>query len=79
MEGFSKTDGTLDAATSGVKTSLERLDERIADAEERVAATVARYRSQFTQLDLMISRMNSTSSYLSQQFANLNLGGSNKK
>lgn len=79
VEGFSKTDGTLDAASAGVKTSLARLDDRIVDAEERVAATVARYRSQFTQLDLMMSRMNSTSSYLSQQFANMNLGGSTKK
>ncbi|WBY00622.1 flagellar filament capping protein FliD [Ramlibacter tataouinensis] len=79
VEGFSKTDGTLDVATAGVKTSLKRLDERIVDAEERVAATVARYRGQFTQLDLMMSRMASTSAYLTQQFANLNLGGSGKK
>jgi flagellar hook-associated protein 2 len=78
VEGFSKTDGTLDVASAGVKTSLTRLGERIVDAEERVAATVARYRNQFTQLDLMMSRMNSTSAYLTQQFANLDLGGSKK-
>jgi flagellar hook-associated protein 2 len=32
---------------------------------------MARYKAQFTQLDTLMSRMNSTSSYLTQQFDNM--------
>jgi flagellar hook-associated protein 2 len=32
---------------------------------------MARYRAQFKQLDLFVSRMNSTTSYLTQQFDNM--------
>jgi flagellar hook-associated protein 2 len=39
--------------------------------QARVDAKVAYYRDQFTQLDLLVSKMNSTSSYLTQQFASL--------
>jgi len=31
---------------------------------------VARYKEQFTQLDVMMNSLNSTSSYLTQQFEN---------
>jgi len=34
-----------------------------------VDATVARYRAQFTQLDVLVATMNNTMSYLPQQFA----------
>ena len=78
VEGFTRTDGSLDVATKGVKESLKKLGDRIGDAEERVSAKVAIYRAQFTQLDLMMSRMASTSAYLTQQFANLSLGGGKK-
>ncbi|BBI53445.1 hypothetical protein HORIV_58660 [Vreelandella olivaria] len=36
--------------------------------EKSIDATMARYRSQFSQLDGMIAQMNSMSSYLTQQF-----------
>lgn len=60
--------GTLDTATSGIDTSLTRLDDRYTRTQESITATVDRYRTQFAQLDQMVSQMNSTSSYLSQQF-----------
>ncbi|MEX8985710.1 hypothetical protein AB8G41_25185, partial [Salmonella enterica] len=34
--------------------------------------TVARYKAQFTQLDTMMSKLNNTSSYLTQQFTAMN-------
>jgi flagellar hook-associated protein 2 len=37
--------------------------------QTRVDATVAMYRTQFQQLDVMMSSMTSTSNYLTQQFA----------
>ncbi|MCX2802158.1 flagellar filament capping protein FliD [Microbulbifer thermotolerans] len=61
-------DGTLDSATSGLESSIERLQERYEDTEARIDSTIERYRTQFTQLDLLITQMNTTSTYLTQQF-----------
>lgn len=63
--------GSLDNATSGLESSIERLDERYASMEDSIANTVSRYRSQFSQLDGMIANMNQTSTYLTQQFDSL--------
>ena len=71
------TGGVLTAATKGISKTLDSLAKQYSATSERVEATVARYKAQFSQLDTMISRMNQTSSYLTQQFESLN--NSNKK
>jgi flagellar hook-associated protein 2 len=71
VDGFSSTGGVLEAATTGVKSSIKRLGDDITAAQDRVDATIARYRKQFNQLDVMMSQMTSTSSYLTQQFASM--------
>jgi flagellar hook-associated protein 2 len=71
------TGGVLTAATKGINTTLDMLGKQYTATTARVEATVARYKAQFTQLDTMISRMNQTSSYLTQQFDAIN--NSNKK
>ena len=71
------TGGVLTAATKGINKTLDSLAKQYSATSERVEATVARYKAQFTQLDTMMSRMNQTSSYLTQQFDALN--NSNKK
>lgn len=72
ITGYTNTDGTLSSATKGINTRLDTLSDRYDRAQERIEATVARYKAQFSALDLMISRMNATSSYLTQQFEALN-------
>lgn len=71
VDTFTSANGMLNAATTGVKTTLKSLDNQYAATETRVQATVARYRAQFTELDMLVSRMTSTASYLTQQFANM--------
>ncbi|WP_332778040.1 flagellar filament capping protein FliD [Polaromonas sp.] len=71
VDTFTSTSGMLSVATEGVKTSLKSLDTQYAATEDRVQTKVERYREQFTQLDMLVARMNSTNSYLSQQFANM--------
>jgi flagellar hook-associated protein 2 len=71
------TGGVLTAASKGISSSLDALAKQYTATSERVDATVARYKAQFTQLDVMMSRMNQTSAYLTQQFDALN--NSNKK
>ena len=60
--------GLLQAATDGIDTTLSRLDDRYTRMQESIDATVERYRTQFASLDSLVAQMNSTSSYLTQQF-----------
>jgi flagellar hook-associated protein 2 len=57
-------DKTLQENLATIKKDREALDLRIQTVE-------ARYRKQFTALDSLLARMNSTSSYLASQLANL--------
>jgi flagellar hook-associated protein 2 len=71
VDKLTATGGALKVATDGMTKSLKDLDEQYEDMQARVDARIEAYRAQFTQLDLLVSRMNSTSSYLTQQFASL--------
>lgn len=64
-------DGGLKARTEGIDGALKRLDQREQQLETRLAQIEKRYRAQFTALDAMLSNMNNTSSFLTQQLANL--------
>lgn len=72
LDGILKDGGALSNVTKGVESRVKSLDERYTKVEESISATVERYRKQFTQLDLMLSEMNATTSYLTQQFDALN-------
>ncbi|SDN86614.1 flagellar hook-associated protein 2 [Halomonas shengliensis] len=63
--------GLVSRSIEGAEGRLERLGERYARMEQGVERTIDRYRTQFGQLDGMIAQMNQTSTYLTQQFANL--------
>jgi flagellar hook-associated protein 2 len=59
--------GRTDGITSAIKTigtSRDTLNLRLSQIE-------ARYRRQFTALDTLVTQMNKTSQYLTQQLANL--------
>ncbi|MDI5922781.1 flagellar filament capping protein FliD [Halomonas sp. LR5S13] len=63
--------GLVSRAVEGAEGRLDRLGDRYTRMEEGVERTIERYRTQFGQLDGMIAEMNQTSSYLTEQFANL--------
>jgi flagellar hook-associated protein 2 len=72
ITGFTDaTNGSLTVATKGVNTTLTSLGKQYSATSDRIDATMARYKAQFTQLDGLMSRMNSTTSYLTQQFASM--------
>lgn len=77
-DSLNATGGALSAATDGITATLKDLEKRYDATQTQITATMDRYRAQFTQLDLLISQMNQTSSYLTQQFSALN-GTSTKK
>lgn len=64
-------DGSLKARTNGIDSSIKSLDQRQQQLEARLVQIEKRYRAQFTALDSMLSSMNSTSTFLTQQLASL--------
>ena len=71
LESITADDGIIQVSVNSAESRIDNLDERIARAELSIERNIARYRSQFSQLDGMIAQMNSTSAYLSQQFSML--------
>ena len=71
LDGFTDTSGLLTVAQNGLNTTLKSLDKQFSDTQDRIEATMARYQAQFSQLDTLVSRMNQTSNYLTQQFSAL--------
>lgn len=65
------SDSIIAARTEGIGRSITDIDKRRTDLEARLVNIEKRYRAQFTALDTMLSSMNSTSSFLTQQLANL--------
>jgi flagellar hook-associated protein 2 len=65
------TNGTLDGRTKGINASIQDIADQRAVLERRLEAVEARYRAQFTALDVMLASMNQTSAFLTQQLANL--------
>ena len=64
-------DGLLVSASAGATRTLKDLDRQYASAKERIDAQMEVYRKQFTQMDVLVSQLNSTSSYLTQQLSQL--------
>lgn len=65
------TGSSLAARTDGINSSIKSLDRRQEQMEARLEQIERRYRAQFAALDAMLGSMNSTSTFLSQQLANL--------
>ena len=63
--------GLVNARTSGLNASLRDLGRRQSSEQTRLEAIERRYRAQLTRLDAALSRMQNTSTYLSQQLASI--------
>ncbi|NKI74839.1 flagellar filament capping protein FliD [Dickeya sp. CFBP 2040] len=61
-------DGLLKSAQASIETSQQNIDKRLTSIQASIDSTMARYKTQFTQLNTMLSKMSSTSTYLTQQF-----------
>lgn len=65
------TSGAITAATNGINQSITDVTNQRNDFNDRMAVVQQNYLSQFTALDTLISSMNSTSSFLTQQLAQI--------
>jgi flagellar hook-associated protein 2 len=71
LNGYLGSGGLLQSRTDGLNTSIAQNQQQQTDLNARLAVIQQNYMSQFTSLDTMISSMNSTSSFLTQQFASM--------
>ena len=69
--GFLNTTGPIASRTDGISKSILDIGKQRDALNRRLADVEKRYRAQFTALDTMISSMNSTSNFLTQQLASL--------
>ncbi|MHC8383792.1 flagellar filament capping protein FliD [Pseudomonas sp. LB3P14] len=65
-------DGLIVAKTDSLASKLEQLEERYEEKQALIDSEMARWTEEFTQLDTLISSLNSTADYLTTQFDALN-------
>ncbi|CAI0699802.1 Flagellar cap protein [Serratia entomophila] len=68
IQSYIKAGGIIENSTKSINTNLDRLNSQITTVTASIQNTIDRYKLQFVQLDTMMSKMNGTSNYLSQQF-----------
>ncbi|HAT3903202.1 TPA: flagellar filament capping protein FliD [Citrobacter koseri] len=68
VKSYLADDGIIDSAQDNINATLKKLTKQYLAVSSSIDDTIARYQAQFTQLDTMMSKLNNTSNYLSQQF-----------
>jgi flagellar hook-associated protein 2 len=71
ITGILGANGALDSRTSNLNRELERIQEDRVDLERRIQSYQERLVSQFSAADSLISQLNNTRDYVSQQLAAL--------
>lgn len=72
IKNLLSSDGILTSRTEGINSSIKRLDKQAESIASRLTTIEARYRAQYTKLDTLMSSMNTTSTFLTQQIASIN-------
>lgn len=62
-------EGIIQNAKDGINATLKTIGQRYDAMEMSIEATMARYKKQFSNLDSLVSKFNSTASYLTSQFS----------
>ncbi|MGN2247603.1 flagellar filament capping protein FliD [Frateuria sp. GZRR35] len=70
--------GVIASRTDSLAKQLKDLSAQQTALDSRMADLTARYQAQFTALDTLMTKLNSTSSYLTQQFDALTAASKNK-
>ncbi len=68
---YTDTDSLIDIRSDGLYDSLDDIDDDRDRLDRQIAMIEERYRAQFAALDIMLTQLQSTSSYLTQQLASL--------
>ncbi|MCW8826874.1 MAG: flagellar filament capping protein FliD [Gammaproteobacteria bacterium] len=68
VDAYVSSSGIIDARVDGINTSIEDITDQREALARRLATLEQRYLSQFTAMDLMISQLQATSTYLTGAF-----------
>lgn len=71
LSGLLDSTGPLTARSDGINASIKSIEKSKTQLSATLTATEKRYRAQYTALDGVISSLQKTSSFLTQQLANL--------
>ncbi|CAN5274885.1 flagellar filament capping protein FliD [soil metagenome] len=71
IDDFTDSDGLMTSRKAGINSTLDRIASQKDSLETRMDSIEARYRKQYTALDTQISKLQGTSTYLTQQLAAL--------
>jgi len=71
VDGMIGKDGTLTSRTDGINTTIKDIDKQRDTLNTRLSDTQTRLLKQYNTLDSTISKLQSTSTYLTQQLASL--------
>lgn len=77
-DGLLASDGLIKTRNEGFDKQMREIDDQRVALERRLTAIEDRTRSQFSGLDSLISQLQSTSSFLTEQLANISNIGSKK-
>lgn len=72
LDGLLSDDGILAARTDGINNSIKQLDTKAQSVTDRLTLVEQRYRAQYARLDVLLTNMSSTSTFVTQQIAALN-------
>ncbi len=76
LDSFLQTGGFIASREEGINESLDDIEDDRIRLDDRITALEARLIRQFSALDALVAQFNQTSSFLSQQLANLPQPGS---
>lgn len=65
---YTKSDGLLDTKTEGLTSTVTGINEDLVALQLSLTALEERLRAQFNAMDALVAQLNSTSSFLTQQF-----------
>ena len=71
LSGYLESDGIIDSRSDGLQSRLDRIDDSRDALTRRMASLEARLNAQFTAMDILVSQLQSTGNYLTQQLASL--------
>lgn len=71
LERYISSDGILTARQDGLQTNIDSLDSDREQLNRRLASLDARYRAQFTAMDILVAQLTSLGNYMTQQLASL--------
>ena len=65
---YVKTNGLIDGKTEGLTETINDINTDLTDLQRQLDSLEERLRTQFTALDLVVTQLNATSTFLTQQF-----------